>query len=62
MGRELKPTDIVHHIDGNEKNNKIENLRVFETRTEHLRAHGKNSPTTLWLDKIDLQFLDFLFQ
>lgn len=38
LGRKLSPDEVVHHIDGNKKNNDISNLKVM-TRGEHSRLH-----------------------
>ena len=38
IGRELKPDEVVHHIDGNKRNNNPNNLQVM-TRSEHMRHH-----------------------
>jgi len=38
LGRELKPNEVVHHIDGNPHNNKPSNLIVM-SRSEHTRLH-----------------------
>ena len=40
LGRELKPDEIVHHIDGNKLNNDISNLQLV-TRAEHIDIHRK---------------------
>lgn len=37
LGRILDRTEVVHHIDGDKKNNSPENLEVFQTNAEHLR-------------------------
>lgn len=42
IGRYLAPDEEVHHIDGDKKNNKIENL-LLVPRKEHRRIHLKDS-------------------
>lgn len=38
LGRKLKPGEIVHHIDGNKRNNSVDNLEIM-TQSEHVREH-----------------------
>ncbi len=38
LGRPLKAGEIVHHIDGNKRNNDPDNLMVM-TQSEHCRLH-----------------------
>lgn len=40
IGRALKPTEVVHHIDSNRSNNSEENLVVFKTTADHIRHHS----------------------
>ena len=40
LGRPLRTGEVVHHIDGNIKNNAPENLMVLPSQTEHCRLHG----------------------
>ncbi len=35
LGRHLKTEEVVHHIDGNRANNKLENLILFPTHSAH---------------------------
>ncbi len=39
IGRSLKSSEIVHHIDWNKNNNAIGNLYVFKTRSAHRKTH-----------------------
>ncbi len=41
LRRKLTNTEIVHHIDGDPQNNKIENLQLM-TQPEHIRLHLKD--------------------
>ena len=36
LGRYLKKKEVVHHIDGNKKNNDINNLMLFPTHSAHI--------------------------
>jgi hypothetical protein len=41
LERELKPEEVVHHIDGNENNDIPENLMLFANQKDHLQhQHG----------------------
>lgn len=39
LGRNLRPDEHVHHIDGNHKNNELSNLQVL-TAPEHCKIHN----------------------
>lgn len=41
LQRELHPGEVVHHIDGNKRNNDPDNLMVFVSQGEHARFHAQ---------------------
>lgn len=38
LGRELSPLEIVHHVNGDSTDDRVENLQIV-TRSEHVRLH-----------------------
>lgn len=42
IGRPLRPGEIVHHIDGDKRNNSPENLEVLKNQREHFLIHKKS--------------------
>ena len=45
LGRELKNTEIIHHIDGNPRNNKINNIKIIDISHDK-SAHIKEKHPT----------------
>jgi hypothetical protein len=42
LGRYLLPHEVVHHINNIKKDNRIENLQLFDSQSEHMSiGHGK---------------------
>lgn len=41
IGRNLLPTEIVHHCNGNHADNKIDNFYVYDNRQRHVVYHIK---------------------
>ena len=55
IGRKLTPNEIVHHIDGNKRNNSLDNLMIM-TRAEHARLHYREldkSKPVIQMDKTE---------
>ena len=41
IGRPLRPEEVVHHIDGNPRNNHPDNLQVCRNQAEHEAIHRR---------------------
>ena len=44
LGRKLKSTEAIHHIDGDKLNNKESNLYICSSNADHQRAHRSMEP------------------
>jgi len=43
LGRKLHPGEVVHHIDGDKRNNSPDNLMILDSQKEHARLHAERS-------------------
>lgn len=42
IGRPLQRGEVVHHLNGNHRDNRPENLEVLPSQAEHARAHARH--------------------
>jgi hypothetical protein len=47
LGIKLTNEEIIHHIDGDKSNNKIENLELFPNKKSHTKFHHENGDLKL---------------
>jgi hypothetical protein len=50
LGRFLAPKEVVHHINGDKSDNRIENLELLQDQSSHIRGHFRDAP--LYSEKI----------
>lgn len=43
IGRPLREGEVVHHIDRDKRNNRLDNLMVFSSQKEHAAWHAKEN-------------------
>jgi hypothetical protein len=42
LGRPLRPGEVIHHRDGNKRNNAPDNIRVYVSHSEHMKDEARN--------------------
>ena len=57
LGRYLVKGEIVHHINGDEADNRPENLEVL-SQSEHIQRHNKDMQNSAWRANINLAMLN----
>ncbi len=49
IGRKLKSTELVHHINGNHYHDKIDNFYIYDSNSKHVSYHIKVSSVAMGL-------------
>ena len=48
LGRPLLRTEVVHHINHDPLDNRLENLMLFKTNQDHKKYEAHGEPAPLW--------------
>ena len=46
---DLQPNHIVHHVDGDDRNNDRSNLAVYASQADHISAHRGGKAQPIWV-------------
>lgn len=57
LGRKLTKNEVVHHINGNQRDNRIENLLIFKNRSEHSLLHEQCRKHQSSFQRLDVEKL-----
>ncbi len=47
LGRQLRAGEVVHHLDGNKRNNAVENLALCASESEHQKTYHREQASEL---------------